>query len=160
VWSFSSTFYVEVKKKSLVTLAPKECRTTVRKSHLPFSCGILGLYREQFDIFWATGHHATHTLSWHLAVSKVSIFYSMNSFVFMQFPNQNDCRIHALISGFDQIKRQNLSLQLLHTGVLVEIRTKAMLTLPNNSFCWHFSKKSFEYSFFWDVTLHHWVIES
>jgi hypothetical protein len=89
----------------------------------------------------------------------------MNSFAFIQFPNQNDCRTQVFISCFDQInpltaelnptchlltllgfhhilyidrirvKRQNPSLQLLHTEALVEIRTKAMLNLTNHIFC-------------------------
>jgi hypothetical protein len=80
-----------------------------------------------------------------LGTFKIKHFYSMNSFAFMQLPKQTDCRKQVFISGFDQIKRQNLSLQLLHTEVLVEIRAKAMFTLPNHNFCWHISKKSFEY---------------
>ena len=74
--SFSSKAYILCRnpKKCLITLAPKEWRARVRKSRLPLSCGVLGLYREQFDISWATGHHATYKLSWHLAVSRVSVF--------------------------------------------------------------------------------------
>jgi len=38
---------------------------------------------------------------------KIKHFYSMKSFAFVEIPNQNNCRKQVLISGFDQIKRQN-----------------------------------------------------
>ena len=69
------TFYVEVQKKFDNT-GPERMKDKGKKvSSAVRRCAVeLGLYRAQFNISRATGHHATHRLSWHLAVQRVSIF--------------------------------------------------------------------------------------
>jgi len=106
---------------------------------------VLGLHREQFDISWATGHHATHKLSRQLAVSRVSIFTLWILLLLwksqIKMPAEHKCSSPSST----KLNAKKGSLQLPHTELLVEIRTQAMFTLANHSFCCHFSTKSFDY---------------